>query len=93
MPDASEQHRYRCEVRQLLAWRVERGSGWVHQFINGAQKVLPSGRIVFEPKGIRQTRGDAAADRLLADCRAQWSRGNDGTKPGLWIEERADGQS
>lgn len=85
-PDASEQHRYRSEVRQLLLWRRERGSGWVHQYINGVQKVLPSGKVVHDPKGIRQIRGDAHADRLLADCREQWSRGNDGS-PGLWFEQ------
>lgn len=32
---------------------------------------------------VRRRRGDEAADRLLADARAQWAAGNRG-KPGDW---------
>ena len=77
-PDCSEEHRHRCEVRQLLRWRTERGRAWVHDFINGAKD--ERGRQV---KGIRQQRGDAAADRILEDCRRQYERGNRG-EAGAW---------
>ncbi len=88
--DATEQHRHRCEVRQILRWRLERGREWVHEFINGREVTLGSGRKTIERKGIRQSRGDAAAERLLADCRQQWERGNDG-RDGLWFEEPSGG--
>ena len=70
----SETYRHQCEVRQLLLWRQDRGRTWVHEYINGGPKV----------RGIRQHRGDAAADRLLADCQAQWAAGNTG-QPGEWM--------
>lgn len=76
---ASEQHRHRCEVRQLLAWRAEFGRAWVHAYINGGAD--GRGRHV---KGVRQQRGDAAADKLLADCGEQFAAGNDGS-PGVWL--------
>lgn len=78
--DASELHRHRCEVRQILRWRQEKGRTWVHAFINGTKD--DHGRLI---KGIRQTRSDAAADRILADCAQQWGLGNDGTG-GRWLE-------
>ncbi len=80
MSDSSELHRHRCEVRQILRWRQERGRAWAHAFINGTKD--DRGRLV---KGIRQQRGDAAADRIMADCGQQWSLGNDGTG-GRWLE-------
>lgn len=88
MVDSSEEHRHRCEVRQILRWRQERGRAWVHDFINGREVTLPSGRKTWERKGIRQTRGDAAADRILADCAQQWGLGNDGTG-GRWLSAGA----
>lgn len=84
MPDASEDHRHRCEVRQILRWRLEFGSAWVHDYINGVRETLPSGATVWTRKGIRQMRGDAAAERLLADCKAQWALGNAG-EAGRWM--------
>lgn len=83
-PDNSEEHRHRCEVRQILRWRQERGSTWANEFINGRMETLASGRRVPAVKGVRQQRGDAAADRLLADCRAQWAAGNVGND-GVWM--------
>lgn len=79
-----EEHRHQCEVRQILRWRREKGSGWVHEHINGRSEVAASGRKLTVVKGIRQQRGDAAADRLLADCRAQFSAGNTGAD-GEWV--------
>lgn len=79
-PTYTEQHRHRCEVRQVLLWRVERGSHWVRQWINGGRGV--DGKPV---RGVRQVRGDAAADRLMADCVDQWMAGNRG-EPGDWRE-------
>lgn len=62
--DASEQHRHRCEVRQVLAWRVERGLDWVKGWLAGVPKF----------------RGQAGADRLRDDCRTQWAAGNRGAR-------------
>lgn len=84
MTDATEEHRHRCEVRQILRWRLELGRTFVHEFING-QKDNRGGIV---KKGVRQQRGDAAADRLLADCAQQWSLGNDGAD-GKWLEPEA----
>ena len=67
-------------VRQILRWRQEKGRAWVHAFINGTKD--ERGRPV---KGVRQTRGEAAADRILADCAQQWGLGNDGAD-GKWLE-------
>jgi hypothetical protein len=58
-PTYCEPHRHRCEVRQVLQWRVERGSNWVRQWINGGRDQA-TGKPV---RGVRQVRGDAAADR------------------------------
>ena len=57
-----EEHRHRCEVRQVLAWRVQHGLEWVKEWLDGVAK----------------KRGQAAADRLRADCRTQWAAGNRG---------------
>jgi hypothetical protein len=60
--DASEDHRHRCEVRQVLAWRVQHGLEWVRQWL----------------AGVDAKRGADAAARLRADCREQWAAGNRG---------------
>ncbi len=62
-----EDRRHRCEVRQVLVWLRERGAKWVKDWLAGVHK----------------HRGQAAADRLRADCRAQWNAGNRG-QPGDW---------
>lgn len=80
----TETYRHQCEVRQLIAWRAEFGRSWVHGYINGVEKTLASSKKVWERKGVRQQRGDAAADRLLADCTTQFQLGNDGTS-GAWM--------
>lgn len=80
-PTYCEPHRHRCEVRQVLQWRVDRGSNWVRQWINGGRDQA-TGKPV---RGVRQVRGDAAADRLLDDCLQQWQLGNRGD-PGDWRE-------
>ena len=59
---SDEQHRHRCEVRQLLAWRVQRGRVWLRDWLAGVEKV----------------RGKAGRERLEADIVAQWNRGNRG---------------
>jgi len=41
----AEEHRHRCEVRQVLKWRVERGSAWVHAWLDGAEKKRPVARL------------------------------------------------
>ncbi len=74
-----EEHRHRCEVRQILQWRLSRGRSWVHEFINGRSEAAASGKSIWVVKGIRQVRGDPAADRLMADCAQQWGLGNDGS--------------
>jgi hypothetical protein len=58
----AEEHRHRCEVRQVLAWRVQFGPEWVKDWLDGVGK----------------KRGPAAADRLRNDCRTQWAAGNRG---------------
>lgn len=79
----SEEYRHQCEVRQLLAWRRERGRDYVRDYIDGVVSV-ERGRMggaaiqTVKRKGVRQQRGDAAADLLWADCRRQWDLGNDG---------------
>lgn len=71
--DSSEQHRHRCEVRQVLRWRVERGLTWVRCWLDGY--IDSDGRRV---PSVEQARGKAAGERLRADCREQWQRGNRG---------------
>jgi hypothetical protein len=73
-----EQHRHRCEVRQVLAWTVERGGDWVHGWLYG--RTDSGGRRI---KGVADVRGQAAAGRLRDDAREQWRRGNRG-EPGDW---------
>ena len=31
--DHAEEHRHRCEVRQLLQWRLHRGSSWAKDYL------------------------------------------------------------
>lgn len=57
-----EEHRHRCEVRQLIAWRVERGRYWLRDWLAGVEKI----------------RGKAARARLEQDIAQQWSLGNRG---------------
>lgn len=33
-----EQHRHRCEVRQLLRWRVQHGRDWVREWLAAAAR-------------------------------------------------------
>jgi hypothetical protein len=60
--DDIERIRHQCEVRQVLRWRVEHGREWVRDWLAGVAK----------------RRGHGAADRLDADAREQWTRGNRG---------------
>lgn len=82
-PTYSEQHRHRCEVRQVLLWRIERGSAWARKWISGG--IGSDGKPV---RGVRQVRGDKAAERLMADCVQQWDLGNRG-EPGDWRQPEA----
>ena len=75
---ADEQHRHRCEVRQVLAWRAQHGGEWVNRWLYGHQ---PDGRR--RVKGVVDYRGRDAVDALVADCRAQWAAGNRG-EAGAW---------
>lgn len=59
-----ETHRHRCEVRQLLRWRVEHGREWLRQWLAGVERV----------------RGKGTLQRLEADIRQQWERGNRGAR-------------
>lgn len=70
--DRSEQHRHRCEVRQVLAWRVEHGIEWVKAWLDGT--VVDGKR----QRGAVDYRGKEATDRLRNDAREQWQRGNRG---------------
>jgi hypothetical protein len=54
--------RHRCEVRQVLAWRVQHGLQWVREWLAGVGKA----------------RGEPAAKRLRDACREQWAAGNRG---------------
>lgn len=58
----SEEYRHQCEVRQVLKWRKEKGSRFVHEYIAGVAKA----------------RGANAAKQLENDCRMQWNLGNRG---------------
>ncbi|HOW49405.1 MAG TPA: hypothetical protein PLB26_17325 [Rubrivivax sp.] len=62
MDTSSEEHRHRCEVRAVLAWRVQHGQEWAQDWLDG----------------VAARRGAAAAQRLREDCRAQWAKGNRG---------------
>lgn len=72
--DTSEQHRHRCEVRQVLRWRVEHGIEWVRLWMHGRPE-SPGKKRVF---GVVDFRGQAATARLQEDCRAQWAAGSRG---------------
>jgi hypothetical protein len=41
----AEEHRHRCEVRQVLKWRVERGSAWVHAWLERVEAKRPVSRL------------------------------------------------
>lgn len=70
MPEKrSESWRHQCEVRWLLR-RIDQAS----------DKRKTSDEYIGL---VRKSRGDDAADKLLADVRAQWSKGNRGAE-GLW---------
>ena len=89
----TEEHRHRCEVRQILRWRAERGGDWTEAWLNGKTEFILGQRGVVlgsrKRGGLRQIRGDDAADVILADCRAQWRLGNRGDD-GDWREDRAE---
>jgi hypothetical protein len=72
--DSSEQHRHRCETRQLLAWRAQRGKEWLREFLSG----------------IERKRGPAAADRLRYDIAEQWKLGSRGERGDWRQAEDAD---
>lgn len=57
-----EEHRHRCEVRQLIAWRVKHGRIWLREHLAGIEKV----------------RGKPARASLEADILQQWGLGNRG---------------
>jgi len=63
-PRDDEQHRHRCETRQLLRWTVEHGFDWAREWL----------------AGVAEKRGVAAADRLREDGRQQWLAGNTGQR-------------
>lgn len=60
---AGAEIRHRCEVRQLLRWRVEKGIEFARDYLAGVEK----------------RRGQAAAKVLRDDVLAQWNAGNRGT--------------
>lgn len=90
MPEdtATEEHRHRCEVRQILRWRIERGREFAHAYIEGVEEHYTDRagvrRTTVKQRGIRHVRGQAAAERLLADCRDQFAKGNTG-EHGVWL--------
>jgi hypothetical protein len=61
----SEEHRHECEVRWVLALPSREAR---RAYIEGG---LVDGRSV---KGVRQHRGDVAADKLIHDVRAAWQQ-------------------
>jgi len=73
--DTEEQHRHRCEVRQLLRWRQERGLAWVRDWL----------------AGVERKRGAEAAQRLRADGSEQWLRGNRGERGAWFEPHRPAG--
>lgn len=58
----SEAYRHQCEVRDLIAKRVTKSRGWLHDHL-----VL-----------IEKMRGKKARARLEQDITQQWMRGNRG---------------
>jgi hypothetical protein len=62
--DATEERRHRCEVRQLLRWRQDRGLAWVCEWL----------------AGVALKRGSDAAQRLRSDANQQWGRGSRGER-------------
>jgi len=60
--DEIERERHRCEVRQVIRWRKERGLAWVRDWL----------------AWVERKRGAEAAKRLRADGSEQWLRGNRG---------------
>lgn len=67
--DAEELHRHRCEVREWLRRGADQPREW----------------LVSVLQGVARRRGKQAAERLRADLREQWQRGNRG-EPGDWRE-------
>lgn len=63
-PGDAGQHRHRCEVRQLLLWRVQHGREWVREWL----------------QRVERGRGAGAAERLRSDAALQWGRGNRGDR-------------
>ena len=61
-PGDADQHRHRCEVRQLLLWRAQHGREWVREWLSGVER----------------RRGPDAAQRMRSDAALQWGRGNRG---------------
>lgn len=57
-----DSHRHRCEVRQIIAWRVQRGRAWAQEHLAGVEKI----------------RGKAERARLEAAIVEQWRLGNRG---------------
>lgn len=45
LPTYTRDHFYKCLVRAVLKWRVERGSAWVHAWLERAEKVRPVARL------------------------------------------------
>ncbi len=77
----TEQHRHLCEVRYVLnlPTRMARLA-----YIDGA--IGPDGARI---KGIRQVRGDQAADRLRDDVRDAWAARRSSPPPPGGVEPRA----
>ena len=59
---SDEEHRHRCEVRQVLRWRMQHGREWVQDWLAGVERF----------------RGKPAADRIRTDAASQWAAGNRG---------------
>jgi len=68
MTDTSEYYRHQCEVRYVLGLRASRGRGVALDYVDSIEK----------------TRSSLARQRLEADVRTQWDRGNRGT---TWIDD------
>lgn len=58
-----ETHRYRCEVRELLKNRAERGKTWLRRMF-----------LLIE-----KARGPGSTEKLKSDVLEQWNKGNRGT--------------
>lgn len=63
----SEAWRHECEVRFVCSLPSQQAR---HRYLEGDPTAQP--RAI---RGVRQQRGDAAADRLTADARALWATG------------------